>query len=241
MLALPAVQEAVRTFKAVKKGDKGDPGGKGDSIKGDRGLPGINGKNVTEQEVLAVIQRVMRQPKDGVAPTPDEVAASLLSSKKFLGFLKSILKQDSNGPLPTDTIESMITEALSKQKINIADIVGLDARIAEIRNHSATGGKWRGGGDTVVAGPGIKITNTVNGNKEIQTVNTGSTLAFETPTGVVDDTNVTFTVLHEPLYITVNGSQYIVGTGAYASYLAGVITLAYAVGTGGFIISAYNS
>lgn len=69
----------------------------------------------------------------------------------------------------------------------------------------------------------------------------GSTLSFETPTGTVNDTNVTFTVVNTPLYINVNGAQYTVGNGLYASFAAGTITLTSAVGVGGFIQSAYNS
>lgn len=68
----------------------------------------------------------------------------------------------------------------------------------------------------------------------------GSTLAYETPTGTVNDSNVTFIVLHEPLYIVVNGLAFTVGTGQYSSYLAGTITLSSAVGTGGFITSFYQ-
>lgn len=68
-----------------------------------------------------------------------------------------------------------------------------------------------------------------------------STLAFETPSGAVNDSNVTFTVTHTPLYINVNGAQYTVGTGIFLSYVAGTITLTSPVGTGGFIFSAYNS
>ncbi len=68
---------------------------------------------------------------------------------------------------------------------------------------------------------------------------TTSSISFETPVGLVDDSNVSFSVTHEPAYIIVNGGQYTVGNGLYSSYLAGVITLTSAVGTGGFIISAY--
>lgn len=66
-------------------------------------------------------------------------------------------------------------------------------------------------------------------------------LTPETPSGTINDSNVTFTVSHEPLYIDVNGAQYRVGQGIYASYLAGTITLSSPVGTGGFITSWYNS
>ncbi len=69
----------------------------------------------------------------------------------------------------------------------------------------------------------------------------GTTLTVENPTGTVDDSNVTFTVTHQPLYIVVNGAQYTVGTGTYTSYLAGTITLSSPVGVGGFITSFYNA
>lgn len=69
----------------------------------------------------------------------------------------------------------------------------------------------------------------------------GSTLTPETPVGNVDDSNVTFTVTHTPLYIVVNGSEYRVGQGMFATYVAGTITLTAPVGSTGFITSWYNA
>ena len=66
-------------------------------------------------------------------------------------------------------------------------------------------------------------------------------LTVETPTGTVDDSNTSFTVSNEPLYIVINGAQYVAGTGTFTSYAAGTITLSSAVGTGGFIRSFYNA
>lgn len=68
----------------------------------------------------------------------------------------------------------------------------------------------------------------------------GSTLQFETPIGAVDDSNVTFTVVHTPLFIIVNGGAYTAGTGVFTSYVAPTITLSSPVGVGGFILSAYT-
>ncbi len=68
---------------------------------------------------------------------------------------------------------------------------------------------------------------------------TGGSISFETPVGAVDDSNVSFSVTNTPLYIIVNGAQYTAGTGLFASYVAPIVTLTSAVGTGGFIISAY--
>jgi len=68
----------------------------------------------------------------------------------------------------------------------------------------------------------------------------GASIASEVPTGTIDDSNVSFSVAHEPAYIVVNGSQYVVGEGQYVSYVSGTITLASPVGVGGFIRSWYG-
>jgi len=65
----------------------------------------------------------------------------------------------------------------------------------------------------------------------------GTGISIETPTGAVDDSNVTFTVTNEPKYIVVNGAQYFAGAGY--SYVAVTLTLDNPVGTGGFIRSIY--
>lgn len=65
----------------------------------------------------------------------------------------------------------------------------------------------------------------------------GTTPQFEVPSGTIDDSNVTFSVANEPLYIVVNGASYFDGAGY--SYSGGTITLDNPVGTGGTIHSAY--
>lgn len=65
----------------------------------------------------------------------------------------------------------------------------------------------------------------------------GSGITVETPSGTVDDSNVTFTVANEPKYIVINGAQYFAGAGY--SYAGGTITLDNPVGTGGIIRSIY--
>lgn len=67
----------------------------------------------------------------------------------------------------------------------------------------------------------------------------GGSISKETPVGAIDNSNTTFTVDNEPLYININGAIYEEGDGEYASYSAGTITLANPVGTGGFIKSYY--
>lgn len=65
----------------------------------------------------------------------------------------------------------------------------------------------------------------------------GGALAVETPSGTVDDSNTTFTVVNEPVYVVINGAQYFDGAGY--SYSGGTLTLDFPVGTGGFIRSVY--
>lgn len=68
----------------------------------------------------------------------------------------------------------------------------------------------------------------------------GTSLASETPAGLVNDSNTSFTVAHAPVFIAVNGGIYQAGQGIFTSYAGGIITLAAAVGTGGFITSYYT-
>lgn len=68
---------------------------------------------------------------------------------------------------------------------------------------------------------------------------TATTIEYETPSGTVNDSNVMFTVTRIPLYIVVNGVQYFEGQGYSRSGLT--LTLDNAVGTDGFIRSAFSS
>lgn len=95
-----------------------------------------------------------------------------------------------------------------------------------------------------IAGSGITIL-AVNDNAKKRvnvtiTSSGGGGVSYEEPVGAVNDSNTTFTVSNTPVYIIVNGAQYLVGTGLFTSYSAPTITLSSAVGTGGFIRSAYS-
>lgn len=90
-------------------------------------------------------------------------------------------------------------------------------------------------------GAGVTVTDDSGNNATKVTITSGggSALNKETPSGAVDDSNVTFTVSNTPFFINVNGGIYEVGLGLYASYVAGTITLTSPIGTGGFIRSYY--
>ena len=111
-----------------------------------------------------------------------------------------------------------------------------------INVRTASGQRFQGVNEIVFA-DNLTVTKTNNGvsvsGEDGGSGGGGGNINFETPTGTIDDSNDTFTVANEPLYIVVNGAQMFEG-GGY-SYLAGTITLDNPIGTGGFIRSAYGS
>lgn len=90
---------------------------------------------------------------------------------------------------------------------------------------------------TEIVFSGAVVTNGGGGIADVAISGTG--LTFETPTGTVDNSNMTFTVSNTPLYIIVNGLAYTAGKGVFASYAGGTITLNTPVGSGGFILSVH--
>lgn len=89
-------------------------------------------------------------------------------------------------------------------------------------------------------GTGVTATDDAGNDATKVTINAGAgSLSVETPVGLVNDSNTSFTVSNEPVFIVVNGLTYAEGTGLYTSYVAGTITLSGAIGTGGFIRSFY--
>ena len=92
------------------------------------------------------------------------------------------------------------------------------------------------------AGSNMSITvanDDVKKSVDITFTASGGGVNIETPTGDIDDSNLTFTVVNEPKLLNINGAVYSVGIGLYSSYLTGTITLSSPVGVGGFIINIY--
>ncbi len=202
-------------------------------FKGRTGDPGISGRNVTQKEVEMTVQKFLVQPKDGTSPTAETVASVLMSSGKFWKKLASFAKKGEDGKnADASSVANEVMKMLEDQGLHPAKI---EQRIAEVRNHVANyGSAMRGGGDTVVAGSGVTITNTANGNKEISA--SGSSFTVLTITGTIDDSNVTFTAVSQPALLNINGAFYKTTGGAITwTYLAGTITISSPVGTGGSI------
>lgn len=94
----------------------------------------------------------------------------------------------------------------------------------------------------IVLGENLTATRTANGvviDGENGGGGGGGSLDFETPTGTIDDSNVTFDVVNTPLYLVVNGAQYF--EGVHYTLVGLTITLDNPIGTGGFIRSAFGT
>lgn len=152
-----------------EKGEKGETGEKGDTgERGPKGEPGITGPE-GERGITGPkgAKGDKGEPgKDG--ETPDEEG---LAERVREGFFSG------------------------KHKLETKHVSGLDQTISILRNFVATNKSVRGGGDTVVAGSGITITRNANGQSIISS--TGSTTIYtETPVGLVNGINTSYTVLH---------------------------------------------
>lgn len=198
-----------------------------------RFLKGDKGDSPTNEELLQLITPLIPAPvngNDGYTPIKgkdyfDGEDGSAPSKKELLALIKPLIPVAIEGTAGKDAVidqDSLVDTIIEKIRKDKA----LD--VSDIRNFQSF----------VYGGTKYKVSELMHGGSSSSGA---TTLVAETPTGTVDDSNVTFTVTHEPLYIVVNGAQYAVGTGTYSSYAAGTITLSSAVGTGGFIRSYYNA
>jgi nucleoside diphosphate kinase len=215
------VRRALATWKDIKQGPPGKPG-----------KPGLNGTNVTIGQVEAAVRKYLVQPKNGdngVAPTAAEVATALWSSKRFRKAILSATAPKDMGAIDTPDekleaaeITTLILAEFEKMGIPIEALKNIENRFAEIRNHVATKTDgMRGGGDTVVAGTGVTITSTVNGNKQINA--SGSLAAWKTPAETPDGIITVFTVTGgAPTDVVADGTAFYNGAGY--TYAANQIT-----------------
>lgn len=197
------VKHVAENFDKIKTGKAGAPGLPG--------TPGAPGKSVTAEMVAAEVQRLYKPPADGVAPTVEEVAAQVLSSPKFMRYVRKNLPKTQNVKAPDaeTLIEEVIRTIKEKGLLQIQHVMGLDGKFREVYNRLAGNiyGKdtWaRGGGDTVEAGSNVTITETVDGRKRISSTGGGGN-GYQAPTsGTVDGVNQTFVWASAPNVIVVD-------------------------------------
>lgn len=193
-----------------EQGDKGEKGVKGDrGEKGEIGIAGLDGEDGADADEQSILEALQE-----ILPTP----------------------KDGSPDTPEEIVIKLQT-LKGEKRLDAKAIKNLPKFTREvIREMGAHGGAYE---TPIKAGTNITVRKDASGAFVISSTAGGSGLTKETPSGIINDSNVTFTVTHEPFFINVNGAIYEVGDGAYASYVAGTITLNYPVGTGGFIKSYY--
>lgn len=197
-------------------------------------IPGKPGKTPTQEEILELINLVMPDP----IPGPPGIGIPGKPGK--------------NGRIPNHKWTGTFIQ-FENPDGSWGPMVNLQGSPAESIEYGGPGpsmpsvtvvqGSTRFEGVTkIVIGDNLTAVRTPNGvviSGENGGGGGGSSLDFETPTGTIDDSNLTFDVLNTPIYLVVNGAQYFEGV-HYT--LAGLtITLNNPIGTGGFIRSAFGS
>lgn len=160
------------------------------------GAPGAPGRNGTSVDVEDVVSRIMLDPvfigkikgKDG----------NLLSAKDIvtkLNTLEEAIEAKVIKGLPTITDFVKEIKRGGKHQLDLNDVKGapLDMR-------------WHGGGlssvvhDSTLTGSGTTAS-------PLSVVGSGG-VNYETPVGLINDSNVTFTVSHTPKAVILNGTMY---------------------------------
>lgn len=207
------------------QGEKGEPGARGpsgnDGKNGERGFTGPKGEKGDKGEPG---EKGAKGPA-GSPDSPQDILQKLLS----LG----------DGWLPFEAIKDLPT--VTRELPNISIFGG---------GRSGGSSKMEIVADGVPLGQDIRkilLQGDVVGIRNADGVVTlvfaggsgGSTLNFETPVGIIDGVNDTFTVSNAPLYIVLNGVQYFENDGYTLSGL--VVTMLVVPETGSTLRSAYNT
>lgn len=219
------------------KGEQGDQGDKGDTgpqgpqgISGAQGLDGLNGADGAPgkdgQDGIDGTDGAKGPKGDpgkaGSADTPEQIRIKLASLKEpWLD--PSAIKGSKETGKNNGLASPQPHQHGSMQTYRVDGVLVSNGGVVNFKTGSGvtlTGVQTKDGIDITIAASGG-----------------GGT--FENPAETPDDSRLTYTVLHEPRYIIMNGMTYTVGKGAYVSYIAGTVTLNTPVGTGGFILSAY--
>lgn len=146
----------------------------------------------TVEQVSATIARSIPVPVADPAQVAREVVKLMPEVKAKRG-KKGRDGKDAAVPSKEELVDHLFEQLTAgKRKISLEHVAGfkegMEQTLGPIRSLAAG---FRGGGDTVVAGAGVTITNTVNGNKQISAAGGGSSSANEKVAPTQAGSNVT--------------------------------------------------
>lgn len=197
--------------------------------KGDRGNDGV----ITNiDELLSSIVAKIKLPKSGENGITPLKGIDYLTEEDYKSISDYVIKQI---PKQKEITDDDLLHLFTKKKITTKHIDGLEQTLSAFSNQLGRG-YLHGGGDTVKAGTNIIITTNADGTKTITaTGGSGGGSSVETPGGLVNGINTTFTVSNTPKYVITEQGNAIEGFGY--TYSAPTITMSIAPSS--FIRSIY--
>lgn len=186
-------------LEEVRK-QEGPPGKNADPAE-----PGKDGKSPDVNEIVQKVIELLPQPDnvdtDAIVervlervPTPTPVQPTGITEGDVKTLIKKHTKRQKPQPIDHEPIVETVLKEIEKKHGTTKHVTKemLDKAMTEMRGHVNASKEWRGGGDTVVAGTGVTIENTVNGNKRISASGGGGTnIANEQVTAVQSGSDVT--------------------------------------------------
>lgn len=180
-------------------------------VKGEPGMPGRPGKDaqpVDENKIVQRVRALIPTPKNGKDADEDAITRKILAKMPTP-------KNGKDAVVEHEKITKQVVETLKEKRLKPEHIDGLGEMMEsywkKVRAQNRSG-VLRGGGDIVAAGTGIAVTS-VGGQKVISVTGSGSGITIETPAGVVNGSNATFTPTKRPLYVISDGVTYFESAG----------------------------
>jgi hypothetical protein len=199
----------LRRTKAIQKGDKPIAGI--DYPIPRNGIDGVDGVNPSPEDIVPLVLAKIKipQPKNGETP------------------IKGIHYFDGKSV----TVDEVL-ETLKKKKIKPEHIDGLQQTLHALQTQTRQGYLHGGGVPSLSAGSNVVLTPKSDGGFTVSAI-VGA--GIETPSGVINGSNTTFTVLNIPKYIISDGATYFESAG----YTRVGLTLTLSVPPVDFIRSFY--
>lgn len=223
---------AIAHAHSIQKGDQGDPG-----YTPQRGVDYHDGESVDIEAVATLVLSQIPEPVPGKDANEAAMEARLIKKfPKHAEIVRSVLaampKQIPAVPIDHNEIAKAI---IDNKLITVDHIEGIEQTKRALSNF-AKGGYRHGAGITHLTGSnGVTVVKNPDGSYTVIGPGT-SGLSVITVSGVIDDSNTTFTAPTTPAVLVINGAIYrSTGAAITWTYLAGTITLSAPVGTGGDI------
>lgn len=227
------IQNLIAKAEKIKLTQKGDPG------------ESITGPKPSEEELVALIKRVMPTVKDGVTPSEEtlrELIKGMIPEVKHGKTpIKGLDYKDGDNADP-ETTANLVLEKLMGKKFKLEHIEGLEQTLGAIRKQTEKGYLHGSGIPALSAGAGIQLIPLPGGGYQVVNTAGGGTGVYnESPTGTVDGANKDFVLAHTPIagsiQVYINGQR--LGLSTDFTLTLGTITFIMAPINGSIILVDY--